>query len=47
MTALWEWAELCTALSLDPVAGPDVYGFSIDTRTLVPGDIFVALRGDP
>jgi UDP-N-acetylmuramoyl-tripeptide--D-alanyl-D-alanine ligase len=47
MTALWEWAELCAALSLDPVVGPDVYGISIDTRTLVPGDIFVALRGDP
>jgi len=38
---------LRSAVGLDPVAGPDVAGISIDSRTLRPGDLFVALRGDP
>lgn len=29
------------------VDGPDVTGISIDSRTLEPGDLFVALPGDP
>jgi len=44
---LWQWSELCDALGLPRSEGPDVSGISIDTRTLVPGDLFVALKGDP
>ena len=44
---LWCWKELCEAVGADPVDGPDVFGVSIDTRTLEPGDLFVALKGDP
>jgi len=44
---LWRWRELCVALGLPAVAGPDVTGISIDSRTLAPGELFVALKGDP
>jgi UDP-N-acetylmuramoyl-tripeptide--D-alanyl-D-alanine ligase len=44
---LWRWTEACEALGLPPAAGPDIHGISIDTRTLQPGDLFVALSGDP
>jgi len=47
MSSLWTWAELTSAIGLDPGAGPNVAGISIDSRTLRPGDLFVALRGDP
>jgi len=45
--ALWRWPELCAALALDEVDGPDVTGISIDSRTLTAGDLFIALSGDP
>lgn len=44
-TDLWTWEELTAALGLPVVAGPDVVGVSIDTRSLQPGDLFVALDG--
>ncbi|MEM8769569.1 MAG: Mur ligase domain-containing protein, partial [Pseudomonadota bacterium] len=44
---LWRWPELCFALGLPPADGPDVTGISIDSRTLEPGDLFIALTGDP
>lgn len=48
MTApLWHWQELCRAVGLDEVAGPDITGISIDSRTIRQGDLFIALAGDP
>ena len=44
---LWRWREACAAVGVVAVDGPDVSGISIDTRSLQPGDLFVALRGDP
>ncbi len=47
MTALWTEAELTSALGAPsaPLAVP-VDGVSIDTRTLAPGDLFVAIKGE-
>ena len=47
MNSLWSWDALRVAVGLDPTAGPDVSGISIDSRTLMRGDLFVALHGDP
>jgi len=47
LSALWRWPALCEALGLAAVAGPDVTGVSIDSRRTAPGDLFVALSGDP
>jgi UDP-N-acetylmuramoyl-tripeptide--D-alanyl-D-alanine ligase len=45
MEPLWRAAELAVAVgSRDP--GFDVTGVAIDTRLIVPGDLFVALRGE-
>jgi UDP-N-acetylmuramoyl-tripeptide--D-alanyl-D-alanine ligase len=44
---LWRWRDACAAVGIPLVDGPDVSGVSIDTRTLAPGDLFVALLGDP
>ncbi len=46
--ALWHWDELAAAAggSADGTAAGSVTGFSIDTRTLVPGDVFVALKAE-
>jgi UDP-N-acetylmuramoyl-tripeptide--D-alanyl-D-alanine ligase len=44
---LWRWPALAAAVGLPEVSGPDVTGISIDSRTLQPGDLFVALKGDP
>ena len=48
MTALWTQAELSAALGAAPSAPPSaaVGGVSIDSRTLEPGDLFFAIRGD-
>ena len=45
--ALWEWKELCAALGLPQVQGPDISGISLDSRTLEEGALFVAVPGDP
>lgn len=44
---LWHWPELCDALGVKATPGPDITGISIDSRTLIPGDLFIALTGDP
>ena len=49
---LWTWPELCNALALPAPDGPgsdapQVEGVSIDSRITAPGDLFVALAGDP
>jgi len=44
---LWTWAELCRALHLEEHPGPDIHGVCIDSRRVQPGDLFVALTGDP
>jgi len=44
---LWAWRELCEALSVPAVDGPDISGISIDSRTVKPGELFIALTGDP
>ncbi len=43
---LWQWDELVAAAQGRPDGTPSaaIAGFSIDTRTLQPGDVFVALR---
>jgi UDP-N-acetylmuramoyl-tripeptide--D-alanyl-D-alanine ligase len=44
---LWRWRDACVAVGVAPADGPDILGVSIDTRSLQPGDLFVALLGDP
>lgn len=44
--ALWHWQELARALGIPAEGAPGraITGVSIDTRTLQPGDLFVALK---
>lgn len=46
-SALWNWRELCDALGIGGGArdGPDAHGVCIDSRTLLPGSLFIALDG--
>ena len=44
---LWRWPALCEALNLPVTEGPDVTGISIDSRSIQPGDLYIALTGDP
>ncbi len=44
--ALWSASELSLALSVSVPDRITVYGVSIDTRTLVLGDMFIALKGE-
>lgn len=45
MTALWTGKALAAAVNAETPGGlVDVTGLSIDTRTLAPGDLFVALK---
>ena len=46
-TALWTWSELCEALELDQISGPQIEGVCIDSRTIKEGELFVALSGKP
>jgi len=43
---LWQWEELSAAAGARPEGTPSkpITGFSIDTRTINPGDVFVALQ---
>ena len=45
---LWQWDELVAAAEGRGDGTPDapITGFSIDTRTLAPGDVFVALKAE-
>lgn len=45
--SLWAYPELAAALGHAPVAGPDISGIAIDSRQIAPGELFVALAGDP
>jgi UDP-N-acetylmuramoyl-tripeptide--D-alanyl-D-alanine ligase len=46
--SLWTLKEIAAALGVEaPEADTAVNGVSIDTRTLQPGDLFVALSGKP
>ncbi len=44
--ALWTWDDLVPAAmgAADGAPGVPITGFSIDTRSLQPGEVFVALR---
>ena len=44
---VWSWSELCSALGLQVVDGPDVLGITNDSRNISSGDLFVALSGSP
>ena len=44
---LWRWPDLCRALDLPEQDGPEVTGLSIDSRRIQPGELFIALTGDP
>ncbi|MDD9963805.1 MAG: UDP-N-acetylmuramoyl-tripeptide--D-alanyl-D-alanine ligase [Gammaproteobacteria bacterium] len=44
---LWRWPELCRALDLPEQDGPDITGLCIDSRRIQPGELFIALTGDP
>ena len=46
-SSLWSYPELTAALGLPRADGPSVGGVSIDSRRTKPGDLFVALPGDP
>ena len=46
MTALWDSSALEAASSGHSTAAFVITGLSIDTRTLVPGDLFIALVGE-
>lgn len=46
-THLWSYRELTAALGLAPANGPTVVGVAIDSRLIQPGDLFIALSGDP
>lgn len=45
--SLWEWGELCHALGFPHTEGPRISGINFDSRKIQPGDLFVALPGDP
>ena len=47
MRRLWTLPELCTAVGVDALPGPDIHGISIDSRRIEAGELFVALPGDP
>jgi UDP-N-acetylmuramoyl-tripeptide--D-alanyl-D-alanine ligase len=42
---LWTAAEAAAAIGADPAGTWRATGVSIDSRTLVPGDLFIAIRG--
>ena len=44
---LWSYQALATAVSARSTEGPDIFGVAIDSRRTAPGDLFVALPGDP
>jgi UDP-N-acetylmuramoyl-tripeptide--D-alanyl-D-alanine ligase len=45
---LWRWEELVSVAggTADDIGAIPVTGFSIDTRTLAPGEVFVALKAE-
>ncbi|MEM7080536.1 MAG: Mur ligase family protein, partial [Pseudomonadota bacterium] len=45
--ALWQWETLTQGLTGRADAGPDIHGVAFDSRKVQPGDLFIALSGDP
>jgi UDP-N-acetylmuramoyl-tripeptide--D-alanyl-D-alanine ligase len=47
-TSLWSYADVVTALQAELVGSPvrAIQGVSIDSRTVAPGDVFFAIKGD-
>lgn len=46
MSSFWTLERVCRALGLPPMDGRPIRAISTDTRSLQPGDCFVALRGE-
>src|SRR5262249_40934444 len=46
MSALWQAADVAQATGGRAAGAWSVNGISIDSRTVAPGDLFVALHGD-
>jgi len=46
MSALWTHEEAAAATGGESTSGWQASGVSIDSRTIAPGDLFVAIRGD-
>lgn len=44
---LWQWTELTQGLLNQTLQGPDVTGVVADSRNIQPGQLFIALPGDP
>ena len=44
---LWSYQALASAVNAEAAEGPDVFGVGFDSRLTEPGDLFVALTGDP
>ena len=44
---LWSYQAAAAAVSAESAEGPDIFGVAIDSRLTEPGDLFVALPGDP
>ena len=44
---LWCWSQLVSACGLALEPGPNIQGICIDSRQVKPGDLFIALAGDP
>lgn len=44
---LWAYSEVATAVDAADARGPDITGAGIDSRLVEPGDLFIALTGDP
>lgn len=44
---LWSYQALASAVGAARAEGPDIFGIGIDSRLTEPGDLFVALTGDP
>ena len=44
---LWSYAEVAAAVGASDAPGPDITGVGIDSRLIAPGDLFIALTGDP
>ena len=47
MKVLWQWSELTKALSDAEQIGPEIGRVAFDSRQVQPGDLFIALTGDP